>query len=184
MMILSSAALSFLIFLFFAFGLMATEVIEPCAMTKIEAARTAMQQIINSMDLLPVAPVHSFRVNASTLRGRLGVVNSRSLCPGSARRAPRQFCPEAMRLDVDLSREPAVVFESECSPSLQRNRLPCGMKDPLRRFVCDSEETVTFARRHLCTKVDGRTVFEEIREVFLRVPVGCALRCLRPACRD
>ena len=161
------------------------DVTKPCPLHTIISARQTMRQMIGAMHLIPLQPVANFAVDPHTLTGSLGVVNYRSFCPSeslNAARGPRQFCREAMRLQVDLSREPAVIFEAECHRDTARRRRPCAALGQPLKFLCANHYNLLTVRHRLCRQRGGRTVSEMLPWTYQHVPSGCRLTCRRPAC--
>lgn len=161
--------------------MMTTAAYEPCRLHQIETVRPFMTRIISAMQLSSTRSVDDFHVDSRSHQGFLEVRNARSFCfraRQSSARADRQFCRESMRLNVDLSREPAVVFEAFCHSSLVRSQHVCPGFPDARNYTCDTRHSVVMVRNRLCRKQGQRILSDVLQKSFLWVGAGCPLKCM------
>lgn len=170
---------SVVLFFFFDVEARAHVVPKPCAMHSIEEVRNRTQMILTDMRLNPSRPIRDFNVDPTTLQSYLHIFNLRSFYSRTSVNGSRQFCNETMRLNVDLSREPAVIFEAQCKSEVTH---PSGSLQGRVSFSCVQGERPMLIRYRVCNKRGGRTISEEIKQKYLKVAAGCRLECHSPLC--
>lgn len=161
--------------------------LKPCELRSNKEVNKIVRSMITAGNFTSPTLASNFNFTSNM---KLEVQNYRSFCPSertAVARGMRQLCREKLFLNVDLTREPAAIYEAKCSLSGGLSH-PCNLfaagrtrqkRNILaRNFTCVNRFGVVHVRHRLCAKSGNRRLSDVFQPSYMLVRTGCQMKYL------